>query len=58
MIFLKNRLEIAEGEIKAGNDNPAIFFELQEIIYKSYHLNAVSLYHARNYLKQFKILLK
>lgn len=55
---LKNRLEIAEGEIKAGNDNPIILSELQEIIYKLYHLNAVSLYNARNYLKQFKIPLK
>ena len=55
---LKNRLEVAEGEIKAGNDNPIILSELQEIIYKLYHLNAVSLYNARNYLKQFKIPLK
>ena len=55
---LKNRLEIAEGEIKAGNDNPVILSELQEIIYKLYHLNAVSLYNARNYLKQFKLSLK
>ena len=55
---LKNRLEIAEGEIKAGNDNPIILSELQEIIYKLYHLNAVSLYNARNYLKQFKLSLK
>ena len=55
---LKNRLEIAEGEIKAGNDNPIILSELQEIIYKLYHLNVVSLYNARNYLKQFKLSLK
>lgn len=55
---LKNRLEVAEGEIKAGNDNPVILSELQEIIYKLYHLNAVSLYNARNYLKQFKLSLK
>ena len=55
---LKNRLEVAEGEIKAGNDNPVILSELQEIIYKLYHLNAVSLYNARNYLKQFKLALK
>jgi len=55
---LKNCLEIAEGEIKAGNDNPEVLSELQEIIYKLYHLNVISLNNARNYLKQFKLALK
>jgi len=55
---LKSRFHIAEGEIKAGNDNPLVLSELQEIIYKLCHLNAISLYNARNYLKQFKLPIK
>ena len=55
---LKNRLEIAEGEFKARNDNPVVLSELQEIIYKLYHLNVISLNNARNYLKQFKLSFK
>ena len=31
---LKNDLGVAEGEIQAGNDNPLILSELQQIIYK------------------------
>ncbi len=55
---LKSRLKIAEGEIRARNDNPILLCELQDIIYKLYHLIAVSLYNARIYLKQFKLSLK
>jgi len=51
---LKNDLGVAEGEIQAGNDNPLILSELQQIIYKLQQLNAISLYQAQNYLKQFK----
>ena len=55
---LKNCLEIAEGEFKAKNDNPVVLSELQEIIYKVYHLNVIRLNNPRDYLKQFKLALK
>jgi hypothetical protein len=50
---LKNKLRLAEGQIKAGNDNPVVKEELKDIIKKLYLYNVVSLKNSKEYLKQF-----
>ena len=50
---LKNKLRLAEGQIKAGNDNPVVKQELKDIIKKLYLYNVVSLKNSKEYLKQF-----
>jgi hypothetical protein len=50
---LKNKLRLAEGQIKAGNDNPVVKEELKDIIKKLYLYNVVSLKNSKDYLKQF-----
>ena len=50
---VKERFKIVEGEILAGNNNPEVMKELKSILLKLYHLNAISIYAIRKYLKQF-----
>lgn len=50
---LKNQLKLAEGEIRAGNNNPVVKQELKDIIKKLTLYNAVSLKNSKEYLKQF-----
>jgi phosphotransferase system IIB component len=50
---LKDKLRLAEGQIKAGNDNPLVKEELKDIIKKLYLYNVVSLKNSKEYLKQF-----
>ena len=50
---LKNKLRLAEGQIKAGNNNPIVKEELKDIIKKLYLYNVVSLKNSKEYLKQF-----
>ena len=50
---LKEKLRLAEGQIKAGNDNPLVKEELKDIIKKLYLYNVVSLKNSKEYLKQF-----
>ena len=51
---LKERFLITEGEIRAGNNNLAVFKELEDITWKLSHLGAFSKKVAEAYLKQFK----
>jgi septum formation topological specificity factor MinE len=50
---IKERFKIVEGEILAGNNNPEVMSELKELLLKLHHLNAISIYALRKYLKQF-----
>jgi len=50
---LKKRLELCEGEWKAGNDNTLIKKELNSIIRQLTELKAISEVDGRKYLKQF-----
>jgi hypothetical protein len=50
---LKNKLRLAEGEIKAGNNNPVVKEELKDILKKLYLYNVISLKNSKDYLKQF-----
>ena len=50
---LKERLLLVESQIKAGNNNPAVKEELQQIIKKLYLYKAISLNNAKEYIKQF-----
>ena len=40
---LKERFKICEDEIISGNSNPEVLKELEEILLKLHHLNAISL---------------
>jgi len=51
---LKERFLITEGEIRAGNNNPAVFKELEDLTWKISHLGGFSKKVAEAYLKQFK----
>jgi hypothetical protein len=51
---LKERLQLVEGEIKAGNNNTDNFKELYEIIFKMTNLGVISLSAGRNYYKEIK----
>ena len=50
---LKDRLELIEGEIEAGNNNKELLNELREVLMKLYHYNVIFLIVAKKYLKQF-----
>ena len=50
---LKNKLRLAEGEIKAGNNNPVVKEELKDILKKLYLYNVIPLKNSKDYLKQF-----
>jgi hypothetical protein len=50
---LKERLILVESQIKAGNNNPVVKKELNEIVNKLYLFGAISYNQAKDYLKQF-----
>ena len=50
---LKDRLQLVESQIRAGNNNPVVKNELKEIIQKLYLYNAISMNNGKAYLKQF-----
>jgi len=50
---LKNRLELIEGEIEAGNDNKELINELRDVLMKLYHYKIISYNSAKKHLKQF-----
>ena len=50
---LKNKLRLAEGQIKGGNNNPVVKEELKDILKKLYLYNVISLKNSKDYLKQF-----
>ena len=51
---LKDRLQLVEGEIKAGNNNEDNFKELYQIIFNMTNLGVISLSNGRSYYKQIK----
>jgi hypothetical protein len=51
---LKDRLQLVEGEIKAGNNNTDNFKELYDIIFKMTNLGVISLSAGRSYYKEIK----
>ena len=50
---LKEKYQVVEGEILAGNDNPELLEELKEVLLKLNHLGAISPSEIKKYLKQF-----
>ena len=50
---LKNKFKLAEGQLRAGNNNPLIIKELKDILKKLTLYNVVSLKNSKDYLKQF-----
>ena len=50
---LKNQLKLAEGQLRAGNNNPLVKEELKDILKKLTLYNCVSLQNSKDYLKQF-----
>ena len=51
---LKERINLIEGEIQSGNNNPELLHELQTILYKLVHFNLLSAYQAKNHIQQYK----
>ena len=52
---LKNQLKLAEGQIRAGNNNPLVKKEIKDIMQKLDSYNVVSLKNSKEYFKQFSI---
>ena len=52
---LKKRLELLEGEISIGNDNPEIVKEIINILHHLKDFNVISNKKIKNYLSQFEI---
>ena len=50
---LKNKFKLAEGQLRAGNNNPLVVKELKDILKKLTLYNVVSLKNSKDYLKQF-----
>ena len=50
---LKNKFKLAEGQLRAGNNNPVVIKELKDILKKLTLYNVVSLKNSKDYLKQF-----
>jgi hypothetical protein len=50
---LKNKFKLAEGQLRAGNNNPLIIKELKDILKKLTLYNVVTLKNSKDYLKQF-----
>ena len=50
---LKDRLQLVEAQIKAGNNNPIVKKELKDIVNKLYLFGAISLNSAKEFLKQY-----
>ena len=51
---LKDRLQLVEAQINAGNNNIVVKKELKELVNKLYLFGAISLNSARDYIKQYK----
>lgn len=51
---LKERLNIIEGEIEAGNNNEVLKNELYDILFKLVHFNVISEVQARKHFKNIK----
>ena len=51
---LKTRMNLIEGEIQSGNNNPVLLHELQTILYKLVHFNIISSYQAKKHILQYK----
>jgi len=51
---LKNRMQLIEGEIQSGNNNPELLHELQTILHKLVHFNIITSYQALKHIKQYK----
>ena len=51
---LKERINLIEGEIQSGNNNPELLHELQTTLYKLVHFNLLSAYQAKNHIQQYK----
>jgi hypothetical protein len=49
---LKERLQLVEGEIEAGNDNDEVVDELRSILMKLKNLDVITSYQAINHFKQ------
>jgi len=49
---LKNRLNLLEGEIEIGNNNPKIYNEIRKILFKLHHLKVISMKQVQGHLKQ------
>jgi hypothetical protein len=50
---LKNKFKLAEGQLRAGNNNPLVIKELKDILKKLTLYNVVTLKNSKDYLKQF-----
>ena len=50
---LKNKFKLAEGQLRAVNNNPLVVKELKDILKKLTLYNVVSLKNSKDYLKQF-----
>ena len=49
----ESQLKLAEGQLRAGNNNPLVKEELKDILKKLTLYNCVSLQNSKDYLKQF-----
>lgn len=50
---LKDRLNLVQSQIMAGNNNPEVKKELKQIVNKLYLYGAISLNNSKEYIKQF-----
>jgi hypothetical protein len=50
---LKDRLQLVEAQIRAGNNNPIVKKELKQLVNKLYLFGAISLNNAKDYIKQY-----
>ena len=50
---LKDRLQLVESQLRAGNNNPVVKTEMKEIIQKLYLYNEISMNNGKAYFKQF-----
>jgi hypothetical protein len=51
---MKERFQILEGELDAGNNNDLIYKELNSLIYKMAHIGVISQNEAKRYLKELR----
>ena len=51
---MKERFQILEGELDAGNNNELIYKELNSLIYKMAHIGVISQNEAKRYLKELR----
>jgi hypothetical protein len=51
---LNEKHKLIEGEILAGNDNPKLIKDPNDVLMKLYHFEAISLPAINKYLKNFE----